>query len=161
MLVISNESLSNVKGCRAAVPFVCIPRPSRRSALPPPIPFPPTSPSPPHHHPSCQEFQTRGWVPGPVFVFISGQALSCQKLPLRLTSCPAPTALLRGYTEQGCPAGRPSPGRGLKSVGFISSQQPEPQTGGAGPARAPASPLSEEGLEEGPTKRAGGSQEQE
>ena len=45
-------------------------------------------------------------------------------------------------------------GRGLKSVGFISSQQPEPQTGGTGPARAPAPPLSEEGLEEGTTKRA-------
>lgn len=35
------------------------------------IPFPPTTPSLSHHQPNCQEFQTRGWVPGPVFVFIS------------------------------------------------------------------------------------------
>ena len=46
--VISNESLSNVKGCRAAVPFVCIPRPSRRSALPSPIPFLSRQLAPPH-----------------------------------------------------------------------------------------------------------------
>lgn len=59
-------------------------------------------------------------VPGPVFVFISGQALSCQKLPLRLTPCPAPRVLQRAYTEQGCARDRPSRGRGWKRMGVPS-----------------------------------------
>ena len=62
-----------------------------------------------------------------MFVFISRQALSCQKLPLRLTPCPAPRALLRGYTEQGRPADRPSWGgtSGLWGLDAHSSLSPE------------------------------------
>ena len=44
-------------------------------------------------------------------------------------------------------------GQGLGSVGPIFSEQPEPQTGGAEPVRAPSPPLSEKSLEEGPAKR--------